>query len=1583
MREKLEKIKLTILSGEAALSEMDKTDLVKQFNSVIDEHKNLYSDENCLADLKEIFENIYSSNLADLLAKGIDSNSYFELGNSLLSIKNEFKDLIHGYLNLLRNSNFLAKIDDTDKWAELISSLIDYSNFTFNSLFDQRVRDYGNRQYLRVIKHNDEERLSWNHVDQTVNSYEKALINLIEKPNVSDFKIAFLMENSPKMALLDFACLKLGVVNIMIPANSVADHILFILNECESEFIFVQNEKQLYKINQIKPELKYLRKIILVEGRSIDEDILSFDEFIELSKKKITFEIEKPRIGSLATIMYTSGTTGEPKGIMFSHKNLIYKRFCRALALPEIGDKDRFLCYLPLFHTFGRFLELMGSFFWGAQYAFMENPSVEAMLNNMKMIKPTVFISIPKKWIQLYEWISSHVNVEVDDEEVIKAVVLEATGGELKYGLSAAGFLPPEIFRFFQRYDVELMSGFGMTEATGGITMTPPKMYRDNSLGKALPGISIKLADDGELLIKGEYVMIGYFNQSKDETFIDGWFPTGDIMVQDDEGFIEIVDRKKEIYKNIKGETIAPQKIENFFRDFETVKQVFLVGDHRPYNTVLIYPNYENKLYDFRTMSPKEIHDYFSSIIVSINKFLAPFERILDFQIIDRPFSLEYDELTPKGTYKRRNIEKNFEKDISSMYHLSYVSIYLDDLEIRIPNWFLREKGCLNRDIVPEKERISIPKQNISLSISIIDRKELLVKIGSFIYQLKSAYVDFQALLTTPMYWLGNYELIKFTGNSLITWARKTKPSGTIKFISVQNRPSKVEKELSVLKEAVKKKEFSIRALNAASLAIQQENLDAALEGFRLIRDISKDKSLPNYYLAIDILSKPVLVGHPEVLKEMVLLVDEHFIDSHYCEVLNKYLSIKPDLIDKETALKLTSKKTTRSNLIWFEQLIRDEFKELTGGKQLTDSCLNSLYNVLEALCAKHPTLYHKIRRIITNYQIQKEIPEIAEVSKSYRTNIRNYFRRWLGANQTLAVDPETGDEYEWSDVIIVDESISEDDRLRLVDALTNTPMLREAIFLFSRGKLIRLNDILPGGIWISQVRDLGVKRIYRASVQTRFQGSFNILLNLIDEENEEIIHEEINWLILAGTRSFLHELVEDFGGYWSEYKMWTANYLAGESVYKYLKRESKNLDENSEIKLYNIFPFFVWNASAAYFNFWKLTDFTLMLGDAAPENFIVPPHDYQQGTKVISLSNRKEVNNLYELFSNFYDCFVGPSFQEFEFLTRESVWYYIYSGLINSLGIEDGIELLNKLKNELESIKLDDKWEIGLNKLKEFLKKLKTEGYLPKQLYFAIKRFHRWFKLNSSAEPEVQAQMLAELYDTYNLSLLEETYPAVRIRFFQETVFVDSKGELKNFLSELLQKFNKEKINYFSIQEMISESGIITYCSDKEKFFLTRLSYPHLRPEDTAEFVNIKGHGKKATNLVIQLFDVDGNAYSVRNPVSPKEIAKLHQLFLEANLPVNFRPEHDYLVAISERGYIIGGLYFIRSDEESYHMEKIVVSNAFRRKGVSEGLMNEFFNRARGEGVKYVTTGFFRPEYFYKFGFNIAPKYSGLVKKL
>jgi len=477
-----------------------------------------------------------------------------------------------------------------------------------------------------------------------------------------------------------------------------------------------------------------------------------------------------------------------------------------------------------------------------------------------------------------------------------------------------------------------------------------------------------------------------------------------------------------------------------------------------------------------------------------------------------------------------------------------------------------------------------------------------------------------------------------------------------------------------------------------------------------------------------------------------------------------------------------------------------------------------------------------------------------------------------------------------------------------------------------------------------------------------------------------EMVREEINWLILAGSRFFIQELVDDFGGYWEDYETWSQKYISGDTVEKFLQRELKRNNPQSEIRLYYLWQFFVWNASAAYINFWRLSNYKLILSEPKSSNIIIPPHDYQSGTRFVSLSNQKNFTDVFDMTENFFNHFVIPVQSQYPFLSQFKIWNFYFSGIINALGEKTGLDILDDL---LSSFK-NRNYDAGvISLLEEYMFSVQQNGFIPKQLFFAVKRFLRWIELNQSASLNAQAETLYDIFETYNLLDLEKTYPATRTILFLETCFSDSDQKLKEALNRLSQKQRNKTLSKDELISEISEVQNQNVLSEKDKFFLARLSYPHLKPTDSAALMHLKADGVPQANLVVKFEDFDGNNFVVRNPVSPKEISKLHQLFIEANLNVHFRPEHQFLAAISDRGFIIGGLYFSSQDAETVSMEKICVSGRYRRKGISEALMNELFNRMKSENYKYVTTGFFRPEYFYRFGFKIEKKYSGLVKEL
>ena len=1084
------------ISGIAPFGEKDISEQLDSFAETLRqiplEKRSLRSDE--AEALHRIFIAAAQPSFAKQFMGEIDIEVYFSFGtflNEQLTKNEKLEKLTHEYLDLFRFSSLLRRIYEEKKWEILIQNLILKSNYNTQILFNQRLRNYSKKPLFKLINGNTVTEYSWEKSASLVKSYRNAFHSLVKK----DEKVAFLLENCLEMALLDLACLTGGIVNVMIPGNAVTEHISFILRQSKASILIAHNEKQLSKIKTLKNELPELKTVILVEGNSSEDWVISFNEFINSGKEtQAEFEIG---INELATIMYTSGTTGEPKGIMFSQMNIVYKRFCRAMAIPEIGDEDRFISFLPLYHTFGRYLEMTGCVFWAAEYCFLENPSVEAMISNMQLVKPTVFISIPKKWMQIYEYVTSKVDIEVEEHQKIKDELDKATGAELKWGLSAAGYLPPDIFQFFQKYGVELMSGFGMTEATGGITMTPWKQYKPNSLGKALPGIEIKLGEDGEILVRGPYVMLGYYDTENSETFTeDGWLPTGDIMKMDEDGFIQIIDRKKEIYKNIKGETVAPQKIENLFRDFENIKQVFLVGDHRPFNTILIHPNYDDHNSILFNMDEKQKQEYFSSLIVTVNKFLAPFERILDFRLIDRAFDDEHGELTPKHTYKRKVIEKNFLKMIDSMYVKNETSVYVGTTEVKIPNWFLREIGCLGRDVVADEKSIAIPKLDLLLTLTKTEEKNVF-RIGSFNYFINSRFIDFQLILIDPLLWIGNDELTAFTGDSIVQWHRQIRESSQIRFYSVADKIKPTENDLNQFSKISSSSEYSLQGIHLAYMIFLSDDTNVSSISLEYFNKILDDPKNIHYRLAFNILSRPSTITSIDIKRKQFASIIKGTDERKFGELLTSFFSEDKFLLNSELAHHIAVNSKGELRLDHIEKFITNEIEQLDKNELIEKTNFDHYFELITAYGVTHPQLFRRIRRYLMHISALEEHSELKNFADSSLDALVVGFREWLGANQKIAVDLETGEEYNWEDVISFEEGTDPEDRQRLKNAIAKTEVLKEAVFMFSKGFLIRLDDILPGGIWVSRLESRSDKSIYRITVQTRFQGAFDLTIHL------------------------------------------------------------------------------------------------------------------------------------------------------------------------------------------------------------------------------------------------------------------------------------------------------------------------------------------------------------------------------------------------------------------------------------------------------------------------------------------------------
>jgi ribosomal protein S18 acetylase RimI-like enzyme len=1113
-----------------------------------------------------------------------------------------------------------------------------------------------------------------------------------------------------------------------------------------------------------------------------------------------------------------------------------------------------------------------------------------------------------------------------------------------------------------------------MTEATGGITMTPPGRYKEDSLGPALPGIELALADDGELRIRGPYVMRGLLKPPDGKQPFDdgGWFPTGDLMEQDADGFIRIVDRKKEIYKNISGQTIAPQKIENLFRDFDSVGRIFLVGDHRSYNTALIYPDPDDETLDLTALTRDEIKSHFRSLVVSANSFLAPFERIVDFAVIDRDFDGERGELTAKGTFRRKTIERNFAEQIRLLYRRRKLTV--GGVDVIVPNWLFQVLGITTQEIRIVGDTLLLASLETSLTIR--DEGEGVVRIGSAFYRPEGRAVNLGHLLSTPMLWIGNDELVDFVPIEISHRDRRRRRSVAVEYLRRAGPYRLDDNERQKIVGLSRQHEFELMDLHLAALVLAADRDEDAIEAVKILDHVLQrhDGNLTEH--ALRILRRAAESDSAAVRRRAFQVLATEEVEARYRKTLSCFLDRGEDLLDAETISVLVDRDLTQDQI---DAFLDEAEHRCQSSAEILDPALPAMCGFLSGYGSAHPTQYSRLRAFFTRAVMIAHHPEARELAAEAKRQLARGFRIWLGAPSRVAVDPETGLEYRWEDVVEFSDEIDADTRRHLLDAFRRTPIIREASFLLTETlRVIHLDDILPGGVWVRLLGESHGKSVFRVAIRTRVGEQLDLALNLNRSLPPEEAQEEINWLIICSEPRGPGPLVEVFGGSWPEDDLWTEEFIPGETLDHAVSRLARKHEEHPE-RLEVWWPFAAWAALGAYVDFCDRTGRRLVVADPSPANVIVPLHDYLSGARLVSISSRAPFDTLPTMLRSFRRYFIDPIENAHPELAGLASWDILFSAVLEIFGEKEGAA---ELWVVLETAAPEDREMI--ESLGRFLESVGRRGFLPRRLFFAAKRYRRWERLNPEATLGARARTLHEIYMTYGLSALSDAYPESRARFFRETVFRHSPEVLSEGLDDLIARLRSGDLTRDELSAAVADLRAHLTLEADQDYFLARLSFPYLKPEDPTAFVDAAAGGIHQSEMVVTYEDSEGRPYQIRHALSAKEVGRLYRLFVAAKLQVQFRPEHRFLVAVDDRGNLLGGLFYEEQFEDhTAHMDKVVVADAFRERGIARALIGELGNRLRTAGYTSLTTGFFRPQFFYRLGFRVERRYAGLVQTL
>ena len=587
-------------------------------------------------------------------------------------------------------------------------------------MWKNRVARFGDRPCMRFKKDGQWVTFTYRDVDRRVTDLAHGLTAL--GFNRGD-RLALLSENRPYWAIADLAVQCLGGIDATIYATNTPAQCAYIIKDSESQFVAVSNNNQLNKVLDKKNDLPLLEKIIIFDPiigiTDRDPRVKSIEEVMELGREyahpeKITAAIEKTTLDDVATLIYTSGTTGDPKGVMLTHGNF-YSNVEAATSVMPIGPDESFLSFLPLSHSLERTGGYYVAIYIGAVINYAE--SVDALRQNLVEVKPTAMISVPRIYEKFHAAILDKVSKGPKAKQVLfnwalkvgkealryklskKALPLalqvqynladklvyhnikQALGGKLNFAISGGAPLAPELFEFFFALGIPIYEGYGLTETTPVITIATPDHLKMGTVGRAAPGITVKIADDGEILCQGPNVMKGYWKKPEDtkEALANGWFHTGDIGVLDEEGFLKITDRKKDLIITAGGKNVAPQNIENLLKMDRLIEQVNVIGDRRKFLTAIIVPAFKDLEAWAREKGLKfenraelvklpEVVQLLQDAVDRANKELAKYESIKKFIISDIEFTQDNDMLTPTLKVKRKIVNKFFAKQIEHMY---------------------------------------------------------------------------------------------------------------------------------------------------------------------------------------------------------------------------------------------------------------------------------------------------------------------------------------------------------------------------------------------------------------------------------------------------------------------------------------------------------------------------------------------------------------------------------------------------------------------------------------------------------------------------------------------------------------------------------------------------------------------------------------------------------------------------------------------------------------------------------------------------------------------------------------------------
>ena len=544
---------------------------------------------------------------------------------------------------------------------------------TVSELATWAAKTHSGTVAIRYTRDGIQHELSYVELEASVNDIADGLIALGVRPGD---RVALLAETRPEWTICDLAIAGIGAVCVPVYPTSSAEEIAWVLGDSEARAVICEHLGHFERIGTIRDALPDLELIAVMEADDgADVITLAGLRGWGLTTQRSTQD-GKVAPEDPATIVYTSGTTGPPKGCVLTHRN--WRAALDAIvAVTTLGPGDTIYIYLPLAHMFSRMVQLV-AFETGATLHYFGG-EISNVVAELATVRPTHLPSVPRLFEKVYSFVSARTST-VDSSDEVRAMVRQAFGGRLREALTGAAPIAPEILEFFNECGIPIYEAYGMTESTALISANIPGAVKFGTVGRALPGIEVRIAEDGEVLARGENLFAGYHNNpaATAAMLAGGWLHTGDLGSVDDDGFLRISGRKKDIIITAGGKNLTPANLENDLRQSRWIAHAVLLGDRRPYPVGLITLDAEEILpwaqerglpEDIAALAGHpEVRALIDEVVQTANNRYAPPERIRRFAILPADFSVESGELTPSLKIRRRVISERYAPVLDRLY---------------------------------------------------------------------------------------------------------------------------------------------------------------------------------------------------------------------------------------------------------------------------------------------------------------------------------------------------------------------------------------------------------------------------------------------------------------------------------------------------------------------------------------------------------------------------------------------------------------------------------------------------------------------------------------------------------------------------------------------------------------------------------------------------------------------------------------------------------------------------------------------------------------------------------------------------